>query len=173
MPLHPQPVWDEIAKKLTSRSWRTRFYIENLLEAHNGFQDDHLGRGLGIDIPPSQFLTWVRAKPEKRAAVAVDWLPVAQRDMNGVLSWHKELEAYIDEFGNAPGVLEALAFRLRPKSSWGGLAPYLEPLLPLVQTWSTHKNPAVRDWALKQIEWLTDSIRAERKRSEEDIVRYV
>lgn len=172
MPQHAQPVWDEIAKKLTSKSWHARFYIENLLEAQNGFHEDHLGRALGVDIPPSQFLAWVRAKPEKRAATAVDWLPIAERDTNGVLSWHPELEAYVAEFGNTPRVLEALTSRLHPKSGWGGLAPYLEPIVPLVQTWSTHKNPAVRDWALKLTERLTNSIRADRKRSEEDVVRY-
>lgn len=170
--LHPQPVWDEIAKKLTSKSRHVRFYVEHLLEAHRGFNEDHLGRGLGIDIPPSQFLAWVRAKPEKRAAIVVDWLPIAERDMNGVLSWHPELEAYVAEFGNTPGVLEALTSRLHPNSWSGGLAPYLEPIVPLVQTWSAHKNPEVRDWASRQSEWLTKSILAERKRSEEDVVRY-
>ncbi|MCP4309402.1 MAG: hypothetical protein GY788_31925 [bacterium] len=173
MPLHPQPIWDEIAKKLTSKSWHARFYVESLLKAHNGFDEDHLGRGLGIDIPPSQFLAWVRAKPKKRAVTAVGWLPIAERDTNGVLSWHPELEAFVAEFGNTPGVLEALASRLEPKSWSGGLAPYLEPIVPLVQTWSAHKNPAVRDWASKQIKWLTDSIRAERKRTEEDVVHYL
>lgn len=172
MLLHPQPVWDEIAKKLTSKSWHARFYVEKLLEAHNGFHEDHLGRGLGIDIQPSQFLAWVRAKPAKRAAIVVDWLPIAERDTNGVLSWHPELKAYVAEFGNTPGVLEALTSRLHPKSWSGGLAPYLEPIVPLVQTWSVHKNPAVRDWASRQIEWLTNSIRTERKRSEEDVVRH-
>lgn len=170
--LHPQPVWDEIAKKLTSKSWHARFYVKNLLETQNGFHEDHLGQGLGIDIPPAHFLAWVRAKPEKRAAIAVDWLPIAERDTNGALSWHPELEAYVAEFGNTPGVLEALTSRLHPKSWSGGLAPYLEPIVPLVQTWSAHKNPAVRDWASKQVEWLMNSIRAERKRSEEDVVRY-
>lgn len=172
MPLHPQPVWDEIAKKLTSKSWHARFYIENLLEAHDVVDDDHLGRGLGVDIQPSQFLAWVRAKPEERAATAIDWLTIADRDTNGVLSWSPELESYVDEFGNVPGVLDALASRLHPRSFVGGLAPYLEPIVPLVQTWSAHKNPAVREWASKQLGWLAHSIRAERKRSEEDVVRY-
>jgi len=172
MPLHPQPVWDEIAKKLTSKSWHARFYVENLLKVHNGYSEDHLGRGLGIDIPPPQFLAWIRAKPEKRAAIAVDWLPIAERHTNGALSWHPELEAYVAEFGNTPGVLEALTSRLHPKSFSGGLAPYLEPIVPLVQTWSAHKKPAVRDWASRQIVWLMSAIRAERKRSEEDVVRY-
>jgi hypothetical protein len=172
MPLHPQPVWNEIAKKLTSKSWHSRFYVENLLEVHNGFDEDHLGRGLGIDIPPSRFLAWVRAKPEKRAATAVRWLPIAERDTNNVLSWHPELEAYVAEFGNTPRVLEALASRLHPKSWSGGLAPHLEPIVPLVQTWRAHKNPAVRDWVSKQVEWPTNNIRAERKRSEEEVVGY-
>jgi len=173
LPLHPQPVWNGIAKKLASRSWHARFYVRNLLAIHNGFDGDHLGRGLGIDIPAAQFLEWVRAKPGKRAVTAVDWLPIAERDTNGTLSWHKELEAYVAEFGDAPGVLEAITSRLHPKSWSGGLAPYLEPIVPLVQTWVGHQNPAVRDWASKQIELLMSSIRAERKRSEEDVVRYL
>lgn len=171
MPLHPQPVWDEIARKLTSKSWHARFYVENLLKAENGFHEDHLGRGLGIDIPSSQFLMWVRAKVEKRAATAVEWLPIAKRDTNGVLTWHPELEAFVAEFGNSSGVLEALTLRLRPNSWSGGLAPYLEPIVRLVQTWRAHRNPAVRDWASKQIELLTNSILSERKRSEEDFIR--
>lgn len=173
MPLYPQPVWDEIAKKLKSNSWHSRFYVESLLKSQNGFHKDHLGRGLGIDIPPSQFLSWVRAKPENRAAIVMDWLPIAERDTNGVLSWHPELEAYVAEFGNTPEVLAALTSRLRPTSWTGGLAPYLEPIVPLVQTWSAHKNSTVRNWASKQIEWLRNSIRDERKRSEEDVVRYL
>jgi hypothetical protein len=172
MPLYPQPVWDEIAKRLTSKSWHTRFYVESLLEGHRGSHEDHLGRGLGIDIPPSQFLAWVRAMPEKRAATAVKWLAIAERDTNGALTWHPETDTYVAEFGNTPGVLEALTSRLHPSSWSGGLAPYLEPIVPLVQTWSAHRNPAVRDWASKQIEWLTNTIRADRKRSEEDFVRY-
>jgi hypothetical protein len=172
MPLHPQPVWDEIAKKLTSSSWHARFHVGILLEADNGSRKDHLARGLGVDIPPLQFLAWVRAEPEKRADTAVGWLPIAERDTNGVLSWHPELEVYIAEFGNTPGVLGALTARLHPKSWWGGVAPYLEPVLPLVQGWRAHKNPVVRDWASKQIEWLTNEIRVDRKRSEENVVRY-
>ena len=171
-PMHPQPVWDEIAKKLTSKSRHTRFYVETLLEAQNGFKEDHLGRGLGIDIPPSEFLAWVRAKPEKRAATAVDWLAIAERDTNGELKWHREVEAYIAEFGDTPGVLEAFSSRLRPSSWSGSLVPYLEPIVPLVHTWRAHENAVVRDWAAKQTVWLTESIRAERKQDEEDFVRY-
>jgi len=172
IPQHPQAVWDEIAKKLTSKSWHDRFYVETLLEANDGFREDHLGRGLGIDIPPSQFLVWVRAKPEKRAATAVNWLTIAEQGTTGALTWHQELEAYIAEFGDTPGVLEALSDRLSPSSWSGSKVPYLEPVVPLVQTWLGHKNPAVRNWASKQIEWLTNCIQAERKRDQEDLVRY-
>lgn len=173
MPLHPQPVLVEIAKKLTSKSWHARFYIEMLLKARNGFSEDHLGRGLGVDIPPSLFLAWVRAKPEKRAATAVNWLTIAERDTDGVLSWHQEIEAYVAEFSNMPGVLEALTDRLSPNSWSGSKVPYLEPIVPLVQTWLDHKNPAVRTWASKQIEWLTNSIEAVRKQDQEDLLHYL
>lgn len=45
-----------------------------------------MGREIGINVPLSQFLAWVRAEPEKRAATAVAWLLIAERHTNGVLS---------------------------------------------------------------------------------------
>ncbi|MBH0236751.1 hypothetical protein [Methylobrevis albus] len=173
LPLHAQSVWSEIARKLESKSWHARFCINEILTTHDKIEEDHLGRGLGIDIPPQQFLAWVRAMPEERAATAVDWLPIADRDTIGVLSWHPELEAYITEFGNTRGVLDALTSRLHPKSWSGDLARYLEPIVPLVQTWSAHPDPFVRIWASTQTERLRSQIRAERKRSDEAAVRYM
>jgi hypothetical protein len=169
---YPQPVWEEIAKKLESKSWHTRFYARSLLEAMDGLDGDHLGCGLGIDIPASYFLAWVRAKPDKRAVIAVDWLPIADRDSKGVLSWHPELEAYVAEFGDVSGVLEALASRLQPNTWSGSLATHFEPIVPLVQTWRGHESPVVRDWASKTMGWLTITIREERKQDEEEVVRY-
>jgi hypothetical protein len=116
MPLHPQPVWDEIAKKLTSKSWHARFYVESLLKSHNGFHEDHLGRGLGIDIPPSQFLAWVKAKPEKRAATAVDWLPIViqlvEHAVGALTAYSKQL------LGQPTRVGGLIAPRLMSRLTW-------------------------------------------------------
>lgn len=171
MTLHPLPVWNEITKKLTSRSWYNRFYAENLLEARHQ-NDDHLGRGLSFNVPAQIYMDWVREKAKARAAMAAAWLPIAEKGDAGQLKWHPELEAFVGEFGDQPNVMLAISRRLTPTSYWGGLARYLEPIVPLVESWSTHPNPGVRSWAAAQLDWLHKKIAEETKRSEEDVVRH-
>ncbi|HEV2513148.1 hypothetical protein [Bosea sp. (in: a-proteobacteria)] len=171
MSLHPDQIWNEIAKVLTSRSRYARHRAEMLLEAR-GFRDDHLARGLAFHIPAEQFLTWVRIQPSDRAAIAVKWLPIAERNQDGSLFWHPELVAYVDEFGDQPNVLSALAGRLHPNGWSGGLAPYLEPNVALVESWLNHRSSRVRAWVADYLIWLRTTIRNEKKRSEEDVVRY-
>src|SRR5690606_30852180 len=118
-----------------------------------------------FDVPQSIYLDWVREDPKTRAASAVAWLPIAGRQESG-LKWHHELEAFVAEFGEQPDVLPAVSRRLMPTSWWGGLARYLEPIIPLVENWLSHPNPHVRDWAVKQLDWLRKKIVDETKRSE-------
>jgi hypothetical protein len=167
--LHPKVTWAEVAKKLTSKSWHDRFYAEKLLEASH--RDDHLARGLSFGVPQNIYLDWVRSKPSRRAAIAVAWLSIAEKAESG-LKWHPELEAFVAEFGDQPDVLSAISRRLIPTSFWGGLAPHLEQVVPLVESWQTHPNAHLRDWAANQLDWLRKTIAHETRRSEEDVVRY-
>lgn len=167
--LHPQAVWTEIAKALTSRSWYVRFHSEHLL-AEPG-RDDHLSRGIAFHVPPDVYMKWVREDPKKRAALAIGWLPIAAKDADGHLRWDAELLEFLDEFGERDGVLNALASRLLPTSYWGSRVRFLEPLVPLLETWRTHKSALVRRWADGQIDWVRRTIPVEVKRSEEDVVR--
>jgi hypothetical protein len=169
--IHPAEVWKEIAKAVTSRSWHVRFHAEHLLASSHG--DDHLARGLSFNVPPAIYLAWVREKPTKRAASAVAWLAIAAKDDEGSLCWERETEDFIREFGDEPDVLSAMSSRLHPSSWSGSLAPHLEPLVPLLETWRGHSNPTVRRWVDAQIDWLRKGIVVETKRSEEDVVRYL
>jgi hypothetical protein len=169
--LHPTVVWAEIAKKLTSKSWYDRFYAENLLDASH--RDDHLARGLSFGVPQSIYLDWVREDPKTRAASAVAWLPIAEKEDSGRLKWHPELESFLSEFIDRADILPAISRRLLPTSYWGGLAPHLEPIVPLVESWSSHPNASVRAWVVNQLDWLRKKIAEERKRSEEDVVRFI
>ena len=169
--LQPDKVWNEITKKLTSRSWDDRFYVEVLLKA-NRMDESHLGVGLSINVPSQIYINWVRKKPQKRAAMAVAWLPIAEKDEGVRLKWHPELEKFMDEFGDQPNVLPALSLRLHPSSWSGGLAPYLEPVLPMVEGWSKHRSSSVRAWASEQLDWLQKEIAQDLKRSEEDVVHF-
>jgi len=171
MPLHPVAVWNEIAKKLTSKSWHDRVYAEHLLEARPR-DDGPLGRGLSFNIPAQVYMEGVRDKPKTRAKTAGAWLPIAEKDDGGQLKWHPALEAYVGEFADQPGVMSAISRRLVPRLFSGGLARYLEPVVPLVESWSTHPNASVRSWVGGQLDRLHKTIAEETKRSEEDEVRY-
>jgi hypothetical protein len=168
--IYPYVTWAAIAKKLTSKTWHDRFYAENLLESSH--RDDHLARSLAVPVPPAIYLAWVREKPKERAVKAVAWLPIADRPEKTPLVWNPELVAFVDEFGDLPGVLQEIGGRLSPSSYSGGLAHYLEPIVPLVETWANHPKPSVRAWVPDVLSWLRKTIITERKRSEEDIVRY-
>lgn len=170
MGIHPDQVWAVISSNIISPSWHVRFYARKLLESRS--HDDHLSRGIAFNVPLELILQWVRQEPQHPAALAVDWLPVAVKDQDGSLKWSREVEEYIREFGGIPDVLHALSARMHPTSWWGSLAPHLEPLIPLLETWRTHPNPAVRGWASRTIDALRKEIREEAKRSEEDVVRY-
>jgi hypothetical protein len=162
--------WAEIAKKLTSKSWHVRHYAERLLEAHH--RDDHLSRGVSFGIPPNIYLDWVRENSTVRAANAVAWLPIAEKEESARLKWHPELEVFVAEFGDKPDVLSAISRRLMPWVTLSGLATYLDPIVPLVESWITHPNAHVRTWAASQLDWLRKAIVDDLKRSEEDEVRF-
>lgn len=117
-------------------------------------------------------MRWVRQDSHARAALAVDWLTIAVKGEDGSLKWSWEVEDYVREFGSIPAVLDALSARIHPTAWWGSLAPILEPLVPLLESWRTHPNPAVRDWVGRTIDTLHSEICEHSKRSEEDVVRY-
>lgn len=168
---YPSAAWAEITKKITSKSPFACFYAEHLLKARH-LDDGYLGRGLAFNVPTEIYMGWVREKPKARAALAVAWLPIAGKNDAGQLNWHPELETFISEFGEQPDVLAAVSRRLMPTSWWGGLERYLEPIVPLVERWSTHPNASVRSWVANQLDWLHKRIAEETKRSEEDEVRH-
>lgn len=167
--MYPQTIWAEIAEMLTSKSWYERHRAADLLETRPG--DNHLSRGLSFSVPRHVYLAWVREHPKTRAAIAVAWLPIAEKNDAGQLSWHHELEEFVAEFGHHANVLSAISRRFLPSSFWGGLERYLEPIIPLVQTWAEHPNARVRNWAADQVDWLRQSILDETRRSEERLVR--
>ncbi|MHB1104636.1 MAG: hypothetical protein ACYC0C_18065, partial [Devosia sp.] len=134
--------------------------------------DDHLARGLSFPVPSELILEWVRKDPATRAIPAAAWIPVAVKNSDGSLSWDPELERFVSEFGDVPDVMPAISKRLHPSSWWGSLAPYLEPVIPLIESWRTHPKGEVRRWASNQLDWLKKEIADARKRSEEDAVRF-
>jgi hypothetical protein len=68
--------------------------------------------------------------------------------------------------------MSAISQRLMPSTYVGGLIRYIEPVVTLVESWSTHSSSNIRSWVARQLDWLQKTIAEETKRSEEDVVRY-
>ena len=134
--------------------------------------EDNLGPGLLFSLPANLYLNWARKDPARRAGIVVRWLPIAIKAEDGSLSWHPALVDFVSEFGAEPNVLSGISRRLQPSSWWGSLTPFLEPLLPLLGSWSGHQIPEVRRWVRKQIEYIRAEIRRADQDDEESIVRY-
>ncbi|MHC4049321.1 hypothetical protein [Bradyrhizobium sp. 25ACV] len=169
LPKYPKEVWAEVSKLLLTKDWLVRHRVERLLQISG---DEHMGGGLLATMPDELYFSWVRSAPKSRAAIPVHWLPVTTKNADGRLSWTPEIEAYVKEFGMYPDVMAQLAMRLHPNSWWGSLGPLLEPLIPLVNEWTTHPLEQVRQWARDYLAHLQRDIANAHRRSEEDVVRY-
>jgi hypothetical protein len=169
METHPKEVWAAVARLLIGRNNLFRYRLDSLLEPDH---DDHFGSGLLYALPAYLYLDWARKDPPCRAFLVVDWLPIATRATDGAMSWHPTLQDFIAEFGNQDNVLSAVFSRLHPRSWGGSLAPHLELQLKLLESWSEHARPEVRRWARDGINRLRAEIQEERRRNDEEIVRY-
>ena len=168
--LNPGAVWDEIARLLTDESPQIRRQVSQLLVRTH--VEKYLEHGIAVNIPAAILLNWVRGAPEERAAIAINWLPVTQMGDNDVMQWHPEMMSFVSEFGSHPGVLPAIERRLYPTSFWGSLVRYLEPLIPVVETWTKHPKLEIRQFANGLLVRLHRDIAAEQKRDEEDTVPF-
>ena len=164
LPSYPNHVWEEASKLLTSGDWHVRFYAEQIFLSPHG---NHFGPGLVHGLPVDVYLDWVRKAPTARAAVVIKWLPTVVTLSDGTGTWSPELETYINEFGDQPGVLVGLERRL-PRCWSGSAVPHLEPFLPPLEKWAhSHTRPEVRRWAREQIGFINSEIEANRRDDEE------
>ncbi len=169
MDQHPREVWAGVARLLQEKDPLVRHRLKWLVESEH---KDHLEPGLLYALPADLYLEWARKDVPRRASLVLDWLPIAVSANDGTLSWHPALQAFIAEFGNQGPVLVALSRRLHPRSWWGSLAPHLEPQVKLLESWTAHERPEVRQWVREQINWTHAQIQEARQRQDEDVVRY-
>ncbi len=156
--LFPSEVWSVLSNALATTPLGSRLY--KLLQADRD-DDGWLGPGLIFKLDPNLYLDWIRADAEVRAYKALTWLPIALSRADGVSEWHPAMASFVSEFGGQPHVLSRLAARLRPTSWSGSLAPYIEPLVPLVASWQSHPIAEVRLWAASMTDALRNSIDAD------------
>jgi hypothetical protein len=164
LPRYPKEVWQQATKVLTSTDWHVRFHAEHLFGPSD---EGHLGGGLLSHLLPNIYLPWGRKAPSERAHILLKWLPITET-RDGSLVWSAQVEDYLNEFANQPGVLDELARRLHPKGWSGSVVPHLEPLVPLLETSAqSHTLPAVARWAREQLKYTSAEISSERKRDDE------
>lgn len=149
--LYPREVWISISKLLITDDYLVRHRIDWLLRRES---DDYQGPGFLFDLPEALYLGWARKDPLNRASIVMKWLPVTRKNDVGNLEWHPSLKKFISEFGDQANVLGALSSRLHPLSWWGSLLPHLHPQLKLLESWITHPNPKIRQWARDRIDWI-------------------
>jgi hypothetical protein len=164
----PKEVWSAIAPILLAAKSVARHRLEMLTRPG---RDDNYGPGPLFAIPNDIYLAWVRQDASARAAEVARWLPVASRNEDGSLSWTPEIESFVSEFGTQPGVLAEIGRRMHPSAWWGSVVPFLEPWLPLLRQWQSHRLTHVRSWARHRLQSLEEYIVAERKRDEEGDIR--
>ncbi|MFP2903499.1 hypothetical protein ACLESD_00165 [Pyxidicoccus sp. 3LFB2] len=169
MGVHPKEVWANVARLLQNKSATVRHRLESLLGLDN---DKHLEAGLLYNLPRDLYLDWARRNPSERASVVMKWLPIVTKSEDGTLSWHSALEEFVAEFGNQKYVLDELSSRLHPRVYWGSAVPQLEPLLPLLRSWSAHSRAEVRHWASGRITWIRELIQQNEQERDEDVVRF-
>ena len=165
---HPKAIWTEASRLFLKNDPIVQIHFKYLIEAP---PENHLCSGLFYNLPAELYLDWVRKDPSRRASIVLEWMPITIETDDG-LSWHPELEAFIQEFGTADHVLEELSDRFFPRSSSGSLVPYIEPLISLIEMWASHPLPEVRHWASRQTVNIRNWVMQEQQRDEENMVRY-
>ncbi|MDH5195100.1 MAG: hypothetical protein OEW32_15545 [Nitrospira sp.] len=148
---YPLEVWTNVAKLLVSTDVVVRHRIEQLVMTDH---DNYMGPGLLFEIPADIYIEWTRKDSAHRASIVMRWLPITTKTKADSLAWHPALESFISQFGNEPAVLGALSRRLQPMSSYGSLKPHIEPQIKLLESWTSHPQPKVRQWARERINFI-------------------
>lgn len=160
---HPAIVWAAVNKRLVGPPGNVRSRLNHLIEAD---RDQILGAGVLFQLPPVMIMDWVREKPEKRAEIVVDWMPIAVRKADGTLVVQPELDAYLLEFGGATQVLDRIYWRLTKRYFNDS-----KSLLPLFEHWKQHEREDVRRWASISVGKLETNIVREQDRRDAALAR--
>jgi hypothetical protein len=116
---HPESVWRELAPRLNDRDPVRKRVLNRLL---GRAQEEQFGPAVLFKLPERIYLEWVREKPEERAPIVVQWLPITDQLVENCPSWHPAIERFIAEFGEINGILPKIAARFYPSSFWGSLS---------------------------------------------------
>lgn len=156
--LYPVVVWTTVSKQLERKAWSALDRLKHLIDQR---LEQTLGAGVLFQIPTAIIMDWVREKPEKRAEIVVEWLPIAIRQADGALVIQPELDAYLSEFGDVPQVLVQIYWRMTKEFFNDSKA-----LLPFFEHWKQHAQEDVRRWATISIGKLEANVVKEQEQDD-------
>ena len=119
-----------------------------------------------IELPEDTMFAWCHAHPDRAPAVAARRLPVVQG-----AELHRRMVRLLDEFGERPGVLQAVDLNMGNFICDGSGADFLARYDGPLQTLRQHRIPKVRTWAKQMLMRYGEITENLRRRDEEYAAR--
>jgi hypothetical protein len=116
------------------------------------------------EVPEDQLREWADKDPASRfVSLAREIRLLIKRDPPEDWTWAPLALHLIEKAPRRLDVLKAFSLRLEPRSWSGSLADVLTPYLQAVRKLSNHEASVVREWVVRQEEYLTRRIENERQ----------
>jgi len=116
------------------------------------------------EVPEEQLRAWAEEDSASRfVTLAREIRLLAKRDPPEEWTWTPLALHLIEKAPSRADVLKEFSWRLHPRSWSGSLADVLTPYLQAVRKLSDHDDPVVREWVIRQADYLTRQIEQERQ----------
>ena len=157
----PEIVWPLVGQALLSDAPGNR-PLESLMMSPYGNEHECAL----LKLPEDTLFAWCHAHPNRAPALAARCLPVTQQT-----ELHRRMARIIDEFGERPGVLQAVQLNMGNFICYGSGAEYLARYDGPLASLRMHQIPRVREWATRMVRIHSDEIREMRNSDEERTVK--
>ena len=161
----PEISWPLIGNAIVSdelQAWRLHFVLS---DRGLGVDADARGRPI-LNLPEETLFAWCTANPDVAPEFVARVLPIlARADSHARESiLHPIMAKFLNEFGDAPGVVEAVEGNLNSFGWVGSVVPYFEAYVEPLKGLRTHRRKRVRRWAsnaLRRVERQIENARDE------------
>ena len=157
----PEIVWPLVGQALVSDVPENRPLESLMMDPYGSARHCAL-----LNLPEDTLFAWCHAHPNRAPIFAARCLPVVQG-----AELHGRMARLIDEFGERPGVLQAVGLNMENSICIGSGAEYLARYDGPLASLRKHPIPRVREWATRMIRTHRYEIREIRKSEEERTVK--
>lgn len=159
----PEISWPLIGNAIVSdesKGWRLHFVLGD-----RGFGVDARGRPV-LALPEETLFAWCMANPDVAPEFVAGIVPILApaNEQCEPRTLHPVMARLLDEFGDSPGVVEAVEGNLNSFGWVGSVAPYFKTYVEPLEGLRTHPRKRVRRWAsnaLRRVEKQIDNARNE------------